>query len=75
MMSSGAAMRTYTYVADAVLGLFFAHLIGDDHAYNVANPAGNITIRQLAEAFAAARPEKSLNLNSPIPMTIVHILP
>ena len=62
MMSSGAAMRTYTYVADAVLGLFFAHLIGDDHVYNVADPAGNITIRQLAEAFAAARPEKSLHL-------------
>lgn len=62
MMSSGAAMRTYTYVADAVLGLFFAHLSGDDHVYNIADPAGNITIRQLAEAFAAARPEKGLSL-------------
>lgn len=62
MMSAGGAMRTYTYVADAVLGLFFAHLTGDEHVYNVADPAGNITIRTLAEAFAAARPEKAVRL-------------
>lgn len=62
MMSAGTAMRTYTYVADAVLGLFVAHLIGEDPVYNVADPAGNITIRQLAEAFVAARPKKGLSL-------------
>ncbi|SDS23902.1 Nucleoside-diphosphate-sugar epimerase [Brevibacterium siliguriense] len=63
MMSAGAATRTYTYVADAVLGLFVAHLRGDEQVYNVADPAGNISIRQLAEAFAAARPEKDLKLD------------
>lgn len=62
MMSAGTAMRTYTYVADAVLGLFVAHLIGEDRVYNVADPYGNVTIRQLAETFAAARPEKGLRL-------------
>lgn len=63
MMSAGVATRTYTYVADAVLGLFVAHLRGEAQVYNVADPAGNITIRQLAEAFAAARPEKALELD------------
>lgn len=62
MMSAGAATRTYTYVADAARGLFFAHLRGRESVYNVADPAGNISIRQLAETFANARPEKALRL-------------
>lgn len=62
MMSAGAATRTYTYVADAVLGTFTAHLLGNDNVYNVADPEGNVSIRHLAEVFAAARPEKSLQL-------------
>lgn len=63
MMSAGAATRTYTYVADAVEGLFFAHLHGEGQVYNVADPAGNISIRELAETFAAARPEMNLALD------------
>lgn len=62
MMSAGAATRTYTYVADAARGLFFAHLRGQDAVYNVADPTGNISIRELAEIFAKARPEKGLRL-------------
>ena len=63
MMSAGAATRTYTYVADAVEGLFFAHLLGEEQVYNVADPVGNISIRELAETFASARPEKNLSLD------------
>jgi len=63
MMSAGAATRTYTYVADAVEGLFFAHLLGEEQVYNVADPAGNISIRELAETFAGARPEMNLELD------------
>lgn len=62
MMSAGAATRTYTYIADAVLGLFFAHLHGDSPVYNVADPVGNVSIRELAETFSQARPEKQLEL-------------
>ncbi len=62
MMSAGAATRTYTYVADATRGTFFAHLLGDVEVFNVADPLGNISIRELAEAFANARPEKQLAL-------------
>ncbi|WP_181272993.1 NAD-dependent epimerase/dehydratase family protein [Brevibacterium oceani] len=63
MMSSGAATRTYTYVADAVLGLFYAHLCGEEQVYNVADPGGNVSIRRLAETFASARPDKNLELD------------
>lgn len=62
MMSSGAATRTYTYVADAVLGAFYAHLLGDGTVYNVADPGGNVSIRYLAETFVEARPSKGLRL-------------
>lgn len=65
MMSAGAATRTYTYVADAVLGAFYAHLVGDSEVYNVADSAGNVSIRQLAETFAAARPGHELEFANP----------
>lgn len=58
--SDGRAMRTYTYVADAVAGMFYAQLVGPDLVYNVADAAGMVAIRDLAAAFAAARPEKGL---------------
>lgn len=62
MMSAGAATRTYTYVGDAALGLFTAHLLGDEQVYNVADAAGHVSIRRLAEVFAAARPALGIEL-------------
>jgi len=58
--SDGRAMRTYTYVADAIAGMFCAALVGADRAYNVADPNGMVSIRDLALHFAQARPEKHL---------------
>lgn len=62
MKSDGSSRRAYTYVSDAVSGLFYALLKGDDMAYNIADSDSVISIRQLAEAFIASRPEKSLRL-------------
>src|SRR5690625_6411296 len=62
MLCAGMETLTYTYVAYADRGLFFAHLRGQDAVYNVADPTGNISIRELAEIFAKARPEKGLRL-------------
>lgn len=58
--SDGAAMRTYTYVADAVAGMFCALLVGTERAYNVADANGMVSIRDLALQFTKARPEKKL---------------
>lgn len=60
--SDGSAVRTYTYVADAIAGMFYALLRGDQLAYNIADPAGLVTIRRLAELFTQVRPEKGLRL-------------
>lgn len=62
MKSDGSSQRAYTYVGDAVAGLFYILLKGTDMAYNVADSDNTITIRQLAEAFIASRPEKKLEL-------------
>ncbi|MBQ6315211.1 MAG: NAD-dependent epimerase/dehydratase family protein [Mogibacterium sp.] len=62
MNSDGSSQRAYTYVADAVSGIFYVLLKGDDMAYNIADSGSIISIRQLAEAFIACRPEKGLKL-------------
>lgn len=61
--SAGLATRTYTYVADAISGLFHALLKGESAtAYNVADPDGLVSIRDLARLFVEARPERGLQL-------------
>lgn len=60
--SDGTGVRTYTYVADAIAGLFYALLRGDEVAYNVADPAGLVSIRRLAELFTQVHPERGLQL-------------
>lgn len=60
--SDGSARRTYTYLADAVSGMFTALLVGEDIAYNIADRDGFISIRELAAAFAGARPERGLTV-------------
>ncbi len=62
LKSAGLAQRTYTYVSDAVAGLFTAILLGESGAYNVSDAAGLVSIRGLAEHFVQARPEAHLRL-------------
>lgn len=62
LRSDGSAQRAYTYVADAVAGLFHALLVGKELACNVADSGGVVSIRELAEAFARARPERGLSV-------------
>jgi UDP-glucuronate decarboxylase len=60
--SAGTAVRTYTYVADAIAGMFYALLRGDETAYNIADPGGLVSIRELARLFTEVRPERGLRL-------------
>lgn len=62
MKSDGSSQRAYTYVGDAVSGLFYALLKGTETAYNIADSDNVISIRQLAEAFIACCSEKNLKL-------------
>jgi dTDP-glucose 4,6-dehydratase len=64
MNSDGSARRAFCYVTDAVAGFFTALLAGAPAlAYNVANPAGELSVMELAELLVALFPEKGLRVD------------
>lgn len=52
LQTDGSAVRTYTYVADAIGAAMLAFTKGKEHFYNVANLDNLISIRDLAELIA-----------------------
>lgn len=52
LQSDGSAVRTYTYVADAIGAMLLAFTRGKEHYYNIANLDNLISIRDLAELIA-----------------------
>lgn len=57
--SDGGAMRTYTYVSDAVNAMFIIMDKGEDLLYNVANEDNLISIRDLAETMVTLLPDRT----------------
>ena len=53
LQSDGSAIRTYTYIADAVGAMFLALLNGEETYYNVAAVSNQISIRDLAMLIAS----------------------
>lgn len=63
MKSDGRARRAFCYLADAAAGLFTALLRGEPgQAYNVGNPAGELSITELAELVAGLVPGRGLKV-------------
>ena len=63
MNSDGTARRAFCYASDAVAGFFCALLKGTPGlAYNVANPAGELSVMELAEMLVGLFPEKQLTV-------------
>lgn len=56
--SDGSAMRTYTYVADAIGAMLLAFTKGKEHYYNIANLDNLISIRDLAQLIAGLDPKQ-----------------
>ena len=53
LKSEGKQNYSYTYMADAVLGLFIILLNGiDGETYNIADEASNITLKELSQIIA-----------------------
>ena len=52
LQTDGSAVRTYTYVADAVGAALLAFTKGSENYYNIANINNLISIRDLAELIA-----------------------
>ena len=67
LKSTGTAVRTYTYIADAIIGLYKILLDSPEQVYNVGNEFGKVSIRELAEILVDIYPERGLKLVFDIP--------
>lgn len=63
LKSDGLASRAFCYLADAVAGFWTVLLRGENaHAYNIGNPDGETSIRDLASLVADLFPEKHITV-------------
>lgn len=63
MHSDGRARRAFCYASDAVSGFFNVLLKGAQaQPYNVANPAGELSVLELAELLVGLYPDKRLSV-------------
>lgn len=61
LKSDGLARRAFCYIADATAGFWMVLLHGENaKAYNIGNPEGMISIRDLAYIIAELFPEKKI---------------
>lgn len=67
LKSEGLAVRTYTYVSDAVAALFYILLNGEELVYNIASEESTVSIRELAQTLVDAYPQKNLKLVFDLP--------
>jgi len=66
MKSTGASLRTYTYVSDAINAMFKILLSSDDVVYNISDEESKVTIKQLAEKLKEIS-EDNINVIMDIP--------
>ena len=68
MNSDGLARRAFCYASDAIAGFMTVLLKGKPATpYNVANPDGELSVRELADLLVALRPEKRLRVECRVP--------
>lgn len=67
LKSEGTAIRTYTYISDAVTALYRILLDSEDFVYNIGNEDAKVSIRELAEIMITIYPERGLKLVFDIP--------
>lgn len=63
LKSDGKMLLSFTYISDAVPGIFFALLNGTEIVYNIANNSEIISVRDLAELVASLFPEKGISVS------------
>lgn len=59
--SDGSSIRSFCYLSDATIGFLYVLLLGEPGAaYNIANPDGEMSIKDLATMLVGLYPEKNL---------------
>lgn len=69
LQTEGLAVRTYTYVADAIGAMLLAFTKGKDCCYNIANINNMISIRDLAELIAGLDVSKRVKVRHATDLT------
>lgn len=71
LKSEGLAVRTYTYIADAIKALFTILLNSPEEeiVYNISSEEATVSIKDLAQAMVNAYPERKLQLVFDLPKT------
>ena len=70
LRSDGLAKRPFCYIAEATVGFLSVLLTGDKaEAYNVGNPAAEISIRDLATLIAGLFPERGVGIQFQMPVS------
>ncbi len=64
LKSDGKMELSFTYVRDAVSGVFFALLNGQELVYNIADNSQIISVKELAELIVSLVPDKNLAVQS-----------
>lgn len=65
LSSDGKARRAFCYISDAVAGFFHVLLKGEaGQPYNVANPGGDLSIRELAELLSREFAERGVRVDA-----------
>lgn len=67
LKSKGEAIRTYTYISDAITAMFKILLHSKDVVYNVADEKNKTSIKELAETLISIYPDRNLKLEYDIP--------
>ena len=67
LKSKGEAVRTYTYISDAISAMFMVLLKSKDFVYNIADENSKTSIKELAETMVKIYPERNLELVFNIP--------
>ena len=63
LKSNGLARRAFCYLADATAGFWMVLLAGEDaRAYNIGNPEGVTSVRDLARTVASLFPERNISV-------------
>lgn len=67
LKSKGEAVRTYTYISDAISAMFMVLLKSNDVVYNIADEDSKTSIKELAETMVKIYPDRKLELVFDIP--------
>ncbi len=70
LKSKGEAIKTFTYISDAVSAMFRVLLHGKENCYNIGNEEDKVSVRELAEILCSTQPDRNIGVTFDIPESL-----